>query len=167
MDWVAKMLGLDESFWNEGKVGAGVIQVRFFPFLSPPLPTDPFLEQGSASESALVACVAARERFLRLHPGTPASDLVILATTQTHSLGAKAALILGLGFHAIETKGEDEWALRGETLRSELEELEKKGKKPFILSTSLPFPLWIVGGARPHPDFPCSCHPRLNKYGRD
>jgi aromatic-L-amino-acid decarboxylase len=96
--------------------------------------------QGSASESALVACVAARERFLRLHPNTPASELVVLATTQTHSLGAKAALILGLGFHAIDTCEEDHWALRGQALEAELAKLEAAGKKPFILSPS-PLPL--------------------------
>ncbi|GAA5867568.1 hypothetical protein JCM8547_001222 [Rhodosporidiobolus lusitaniae] len=117
MDWVAKLIGLDESFQSASK-GGGVIQ-------------------GSASESALTVCVAARERFLRLHPGTPASELVILATTQTHSLAAKAALILGLGFHAIETKKEDDWALRGKGLRRELEKLEKEGKKPFILTATL------------------------------
>lgn len=69
-----------------------------------------------------------------MHPGTPSSDLVILATTQTHSLAAKAALILGLDFHAIETKKENDWALRGTDLEEALAELQAKGKKPFILS---------------------------------
>ncbi|KAL7342080.1 pyridoxal phosphate-dependent transferase [Rhodotorula toruloides] len=109
-DWVAKLLGLDQSWCNEGMVGAGVIQ-------------------GSASESVITVCIAARERFLRLHPSTPFSDMVILGTTQTHSLGAKAALILGFEFVAIETRAEDEWALRGEAL--------EKGKKPFILIATL------------------------------
>ncbi|GAA5843539.1 hypothetical protein JCM11251_001650 [Rhodosporidiobolus azoricus] len=117
-DWVAKLLALDPTFQNSSKVGGGVIQ-------------------GSASESCLTVCIAARERFLRLHPGTPIEELVIVATTQTHSLGAKAALILGIGFHAIETKEEDEWALRGDHLRSELEKLEAQGKKPFCLIATL------------------------------
>lgn len=69
-----------------------------------------------------------------MHPSTPFSELVILATTQTHSLAAKAALILGLDFHAIETKQENDWALRGEDLEKELASLEAKGKKPFVLS---------------------------------
>jgi aromatic-L-amino-acid decarboxylase len=64
----------------------------------------------------------------------------VLATTQTHSLGAKAALILGLGFHAIDTCEEDHWALRGQALEAELAKLEAAGKKPFILSPS-PLPL--------------------------
>lgn len=69
--------------------------------------------------------------------------MVILGTTQTHSLGAKAALILGFEFVAIETRAEDEWALRGEALEKALRELEEKRKKPFILSapTSLSFKL--------------------------
>lgn len=66
--------------------------------------------------------------------------MVILGTTQTHSLGAKAALILGFEFVAIETRAEDEWALRGEALEKALRELEEKGKKPFILSASLVLP---------------------------
>ncbi|BGP22556.1 aromatic-L-amino-acid decarboxylase [Rhodotorula toruloides] len=117
-DWVAKLLGLDQSWCNEGMVGAGVIQ-------------------GSASESVITVCIAARERFLRLHPSTPFSDMVILGTTQTHSLGAKAALILGFEFVAIETRAEDEWALKGEALEKALRELEEVGKKPFILIATL------------------------------
>ncbi|GAA5964648.1 hypothetical protein JCM8115_004696 [Rhodotorula mucilaginosa] len=117
-DWVAKLLGLDSTWCNEGKVGGGVIM-------------------GSASESCLTVCIAARERYLRMHPGTPSSDLVILATTQTHSLAAKAALILGLDFHAIETKKENDWALRGADLEEALAELQAKGKKPFILIATL------------------------------
>jgi aromatic-L-amino-acid decarboxylase len=52
----------------------------------------------------------------------------------THSLGAKAALILGLSFRALEVKREDNFALRGETLRQALELDGKSGKTPFILS---------------------------------
>ncbi|GAA6003303.1 hypothetical protein JCM10207_001852 [Rhodosporidiobolus poonsookiae] len=117
-DWFAKLLGFNKSWLNAGKVAGGIIQ-------------------GSASESCLTACIAARERYLRLNPGTPAEELNVVATTQTHSLGAKAALILGLKFHAIETKKEDDWALRGDLLRSELEKLEKEGKKPFILVATI------------------------------
>lgn len=90
--------------------------------------------QGSASESCLTVCIAARERYLRMHPTTPSSELVILATSQTHSLAAKAALILGLDFHAVETRKENDWALRGSDLEEALAELQSKGKKPFILS---------------------------------
>ncbi|GAA6044097.1 hypothetical protein JCM8097_008433 [Rhodosporidiobolus ruineniae] len=117
-DWVAKMLCLNESWLNVSKVAGGVIQ-------------------GSASESCLTVCIAARERYLRLHPGTPTSDLVLVATTQTHSLGAKAALILGLAIHTIETTKENDWGLRGNELRRDLEMLEAQGKKPFCLIATL------------------------------
>ena len=59
--------------------------------------------------------------------------MVIVGTNQTHSLGAKAALILGVEFVAIATKAADNWSLRGEMLEDELKKLEEKGKKPFIL----------------------------------
>lgn len=114
MDWVAQLLGLDSSFHNSGNVGGGVIM-------------------GSASEACLTACIAARERALRLHPGTPFEQMVIVGTTQTHSLGAKAALILGLSFEAVDTKEEDQWALRGPALKKTLDRLKGEGKLPFAL----------------------------------
>jgi aromatic-L-amino-acid decarboxylase len=117
MDWVANLLGLDPSFYNESEIGGGIIM-------------------GSASEACLTACIAARSRVIRLFPNTKAEDLVIYGTTQTHSVGAKAALILGLEFRAIETKAEDLWGLRGATLEVALEEGKKEGKVPFILCES-------------------------------
>jgi aromatic-L-amino-acid decarboxylase len=68
-------------------------------------------------------------------------NLVIVATTQTHSVGAKAALILGLTFEAIETKEADAWALRGDALKETLDNLKAQGKVPFIFSTSQCSPL--------------------------
>lgn len=52
----------------------------------------------------------------------------------THSLGAKAALILGLSFRALDVSRDDAYGLRGETLRKALEEDRAAGKIPFILS---------------------------------
>ncbi|KAG8942318.1 hypothetical protein FRC03_003326 [Tulasnella sp. 419] len=114
MDWGARMLGLDEVFCTSSGVGGGIIQ-----------PT--------ASDSALTAVVAARSRYTRLHPDVDLQKLVIYGTTMTHSLGSKAALILGLSFRALDAHKEDGFGLRGETLRVALEEDEKAGKKPFIL----------------------------------
>lgn len=118
MDWVAKLLGLSPSFHNSSLVGGGVIM-------------------NSASDSCLTVCVAARERVRRMLPGTKSEDLVIVATTQTHSLGAKAALILGLKFVAVETTEENGWAVTGEQLEKVLKELKEQGKVPFIFSESL------------------------------
>lgn len=123
LDWTAKLLGLDPSWYNSTGVGGGIIM-------------------GSASESCLTVCIAARERALtRLSTPTTTpveraammSRFVIYGSTQTHSLGAKAALILGIPFRALEARAEDDWALRGDTLAAALEEDEAKGLVPFIL----------------------------------
>ncbi|KAG1899805.1 pyridoxal phosphate-dependent transferase [Suillus fuscotomentosus] len=100
MDWIAQLLGLDESFYNISEVGGGVIQ-------------------PSASESALVATVAARSRYIHEHPQVAMENLVLYTTTQTHSLGKKAGL--------------DDFALRGDTLKVALEEDMNAGFHPFIL----------------------------------
>jgi aromatic-L-amino-acid decarboxylase len=52
-------------------------------------------------------------------------------------LGAKAALILGVQFRALETRAEDGWGLRGSTLESALEEDAARGVVPFILIATL------------------------------
>ena len=56
-------------------------------------------------------------------------------TTQTHSIGMKAGLVLGLQVRALEVRAEDRYSLRGDTLRSALIEDEALGRKPFIIST--------------------------------
>lgn len=71
---------------------------------------------------------------MRDHPDTKLEDLVIYTTTQTHSLGSKAGLVLGIQVRAIEVSHDDQLALRGEALRDALEEDIKTGLKPFILS---------------------------------
>jgi aromatic-L-amino-acid decarboxylase len=88
----------------------------------------------SASDSALVAIVAARSLYQRDHPDAKLEDLVIYTTTQTHSLGSKAGLVLGLQVRAIDVVCEDQFALRGKALRNALEEDARIGRKPFIFS---------------------------------
>jgi hypothetical protein len=61
-------------------------------------------------------------------------DLVIYTTSQTHSLGVKASLVLGLSVRILEVKSQDEFALRGGILQAALDDDEKQGRKPFILS---------------------------------
>ena len=61
----------------------------------------------------------------------------IYTSTQTHSLGLKAGVILGLTVRALEVTKEDNFSLRGHTLRSALEEDKKKGLHPFILSSMI------------------------------
>jgi aromatic-L-amino-acid/L-tryptophan decarboxylase len=59
---------------------------------------------------------------------------MIYGTTQTHSLGAKVALILGVQFRALEVTAEDHFSLRGATLSRALKEDREKGLHPYLLS---------------------------------
>ena len=77
--------------------------------------------------------VAARARYLRENPDAKLEDLIIYTSTQTHSLGVKAGLVLGLEVRALEVAAEDEYALRGETVRTALAGDTARGKKPFLL----------------------------------
>jgi aromatic-L-amino-acid decarboxylase len=90
--------------------------------------------QSTASDSALIAVVAARSSYQRDHPDVKFEDLIIYATTQTHSLGAKAGLVFGIKVREIEVRLEDQLALRGNDLRTALEEDTRQGLHPFILS---------------------------------
>lgn len=99
------------------------------------LPTYLSESQTTASDSALTAAVAARSRYTRAHPGTPHERFVLYTTTQTHSLGAKAALILGLRCRALDVTAGDEYALRGEVLLRALREDVESGLIPFMLSS--------------------------------
>ncbi|PVF98969.1 aromatic-L-amino-acid decarboxylase [Serendipita vermifera] len=114
MDWAARLLGLDEKFLTCSGVGGGVLQT-------------------TASDAGLLACVVARTRYIKLHPETPKDKLVIYGTTQTHSLGAKAALILGVQFRALEVSISDSFSLRGESLASALKEDRNNGLHPYIM----------------------------------
>lgn len=110
--------------------------------------------QTTASDSALTAVVAARSLYTRRHPETKLEDLVIYTTTQTHSLGAKAGLVLGLSTRALEVTPEDNFSLRGNTLERALKEDAKTGKKPFILSEFSGIK-WTVRLS--HSTFSCYC----------
>ncbi|KAH8086014.1 pyridoxal phosphate-dependent transferase [Cristinia sonorae] len=119
MDWGAKLFGLDSQFLNSSGIGGGVIQT-------------------TASDSALVAVVAARSRYIRqYHTDVKQEDLIMYTTTQTHSLGLKAGLVLGLTCRALEVKIEDQFALREAVLRSAIEEDKKRGKHPFIIIATI------------------------------
>ena len=115
MDWSAQLFGLSDAFLNTSGVGGGVLQT-------------------SASDSALIAIVAARSRYTRRDPNVRLEDLLIYVTTETHSLGTKAALILGLSCRSLWVNPEDEYALRGETLNAAILEDKANGKHPFALS---------------------------------
>jgi aromatic-L-amino-acid decarboxylase len=77
VDWMAELLGLPEGFWNTSAAGAGCIQ-------------------GTASESTLIALLAARARALAGDPAADPAALVVYTSTQAHSSVIKAAMIAGL-----------------------------------------------------------------------
>jgi aromatic-L-amino-acid decarboxylase len=135
MDWAAHLLGLGHVFMNASQVGGGVIHVcNHLKFTTSVVAEHQILLQTTASDSALTAVVAARSSYQRDHPDVKAENLIIYTTTQTHSLGAKAGLVLGLKVREIEVKLEDQLALRGQALRTALEEDTRNGLHPFILS---------------------------------
>ncbi|KAE9408645.1 hypothetical protein BT96DRAFT_913791 [Gymnopus androsaceus JB14] len=117
-DWASQMLGLSPSFLNSSGVGGGCFQ-------------------NTASEAALVAIIAARSAYVAAYPDAKLEDMRIYTTTQTHSLGLKAGVILGLTVRALQVTREDNFSLRGETLRAALEEDKKMGLHPFILVATI------------------------------
>ena len=64
--------------------------------------------------------------------------LVIYVTTQTHSLGLKAGLILGIPVYAFPVREEDNFCLRGEDVSKTIEKDKAEGKHPFVISESDP-----------------------------
>ncbi|TDL17215.1 hypothetical protein BD410DRAFT_794507 [Rickenella mellea] len=117
-DWAAKLLGLDKAFLNSNETGGGVVQT-------------------SASDSVLTATVAARSLYSKLHPDVSQDKLLFYTTSQTHSVGAKAALILGIKVRSLEVNLSDNFGLRGETLRNALEEDIRAGLHPFIIVATI------------------------------
>lgn len=69
--------------------------------------------------------------------GGATSRLVMYGTTQTHSIGIKAAMVLGLAFRALDVYAKDGYNLRGEVLRRALQEDTAKGLVPFMLIASI------------------------------
>ena len=86
----------------------------------------------------MVSIVAARSRYQSLHPDVSVDKLVIYVTTQTHSLGLKAGLVLGLPVYAFPVRAEHGYSLRGEDLREAIVRDRAKGKHPFVISETHP-----------------------------
>ncbi|ODV92083.1 hypothetical protein CANCADRAFT_82001 [Tortispora caseinolytica NRRL Y-17796] len=123
LDWLAKAIGLPESFLSRG-TGGGVIQ-------------------GSASEAAIVAVVAARERYIQESKvsGQEESDLrgklVAICSDNTHSSTEKAAKIAGVHLHKVPTDPKDNYRLRGAPLRKAFQDLKAQGLVPFFVCASI------------------------------
>lgn len=94
------------------------------------------MRKTTASDSVLVATVAARFRYMQQYPDIPTEKLLIYTTTQTHSLGKKTGAVLGLKVRVLDVTSQDKFALRGCTLAQELETDKGAGLHPFILSAT-------------------------------
>jgi aromatic-L-amino-acid/L-tryptophan decarboxylase len=120
LDWLAAALGLPDVFLSLGH-GGGVIQ-------------------GSASEAAAVAVVAARDRYLASLEPTVADairgKLLVFGSDQTHSCTQKAAMIAGVKFRAIPAK-KGSWSLSGHGVRHAIEAAKAEGFAPFFLTATL------------------------------
>jgi len=122
LDWLCELTGLPESYRSSTGTGGGVIQ-------------------GTASEAALVAMVAARARVLR-KLGREA-ELVAYVSTQTHSSVLKAAMLAGVVRNQEDTvhlrllETDAHQALRPEVLERFIREDLAAGRQPFFVCATL------------------------------
>ena len=128
MDWFGKAIGLPSAFitCSEGSKGGGVIQT-------------------SASECVLVSMLAARNQAIKYlkteNPHVDTEDsaylpkLVGYCSKEAHSCGETAAKILLVKLRILDP--DENGALRGSTLREEMEKDKAKGLFPFFVSSIL------------------------------
>ncbi|KAI9370251.1 pyridoxal phosphate-dependent transferase [Aspergillus egyptiacus] len=132
MDWMAKAMALPDCFLSTSENrGGGVIQM-------------------SASDAVATVMIAARERRVHaqakaegLKEGTTEYEdrvmdlrprLVALSSSQTHSSTAKAALLAGTRYRAINVSLENDMALTGAELRAMLEKLDQDNLTPYFIT---------------------------------
>ncbi|NXC99627.1 DCHS decarboxylase, partial [Certhia familiaris] len=126
MDWLAKMLGLPDKFLHHhpDSVGGGVLQ-------------------STVSESTLVALLAARKnKILDMKVSEPDTDesslnsrLIAYASDQAHSSVEKAGLISLVKIKFLPV--DENFSLRGETLKKAIAEDRKKGLVPVFVCATL------------------------------
>ncbi|NWX02618.1 DCHS decarboxylase, partial [Caloenas nicobarica] len=126
MDWLAKMLGLPDKFLHHhpDSVGGGVLQ-------------------STVSESTLVALLAARKsKILEMKFSEPDTDesslnsrLIAYASDQAHSSVEKAGLISLVKMKFLPV--DENFSLRGETLKKAIAEDRKKGLVPVFVCATL------------------------------
>ncbi|XP_040458048.1 histidine decarboxylase isoform X2 [Falco naumanni] len=126
MDWLAKMLGLPDKFLHHhpDSVGGGVLQ-------------------STVSESTLVALLAARKnKILEMKLSEPDTDesslnsrLIAYASDQAHSSVEKAGLISLVKIKFLPV--DENFSLRGETLKKAIAEDRRKGLVPVFVCATL------------------------------
>jgi aromatic-L-amino-acid decarboxylase len=123
LDWMAQLIGLPAQFLSASPNGGGVIQ-------------------GTASESTLIAMLAARRRE-QAKGGTREGRLVAYASTQAHSSVIKGAMIAGItdgpedrvGVRLIETG--DSLAMDPAALERAIREDLAAGRRPFYICATV------------------------------
>ncbi|EIW65462.1 hypothetical protein TREMEDRAFT_70540 [Tremella mesenterica DSM 1558] len=157
MDWMAKILGLHPSFHIGSGKGGGIISVRWSNIspvgdvtrLKSREPLQKQLSQlqwrpgkGLYGISATVLTSPGMDAV----PGSPISNevrekwsqkLVMYGSTQTHSIAAKAARLLGLRFRAVHVTAADGYALRGDALREAIEADVATDLVPFFVVATI------------------------------
>jgi aromatic-L-amino-acid decarboxylase len=120
LDWMQELLDLPERFRSTSEHGGGVIQ-------------------GSASEAALVAILAARWRATAgaVNGSGDTSRLTAYVTAQTHSAVEKGLRIAGIGTDRIRIVDHDEaFAMRPESLAAAVEADVQGGFVPCFVCTT-------------------------------
>lgn len=136
LDWLGRAIGLPGKFLHDESAGTGGGVI-----------------QGTASEAALVAMVAARKRAV--DRGADAASLVAYTSEQAHSSIVKAARIIGLADESVRLiQADDALAVRPDLLREAIEQDRRAGLTPFFVcatigttSTGAVDPLGPVGEA--------------------
>jgi aromatic-L-amino-acid/L-tryptophan decarboxylase len=120
LDWMAEMLELPQKFLSSGP-GGGVIQ-------------------DSASDAALCALLAARERATNYASNVKGCTgrLVAYASTQAHSSIEKAVKIAGLGTNNLRLIPVDSnFAMRPDALAAQIEQDKQAGLIPCFASATI------------------------------
>ncbi len=120
LDWMQELLGLPDRYRSTSEHGGGVIQ-------------------GSASEAALVAILAARWRATggEVNTNGDTTRLVGYSTSQAHSSIEKGLRIAGIGTDRIHIVEHDaEFAMRPDALAAAIEADLAAGLTPFFVCTS-------------------------------
>uniref|UniRef100_A0A8D2LRY4 Histidine decarboxylase n=1 Tax=Varanus komodoensis TaxID=61221 RepID=A0A8D2LRY4_VARKO len=126
MDWLAQMMGLPEMFlhYHPDSRGGGILQ-------------------STVSESTLIALLAARKnKILEMKVSQPDIDdstlnshLIAYASDQAHSSVEKAGLISLVKMRFLPV--DEDFSLRGETLRKAIEEDRSRGLVPIFVCATL------------------------------
>ncbi|XP_064421984.1 histidine decarboxylase [Latimeria chalumnae] len=126
MDWLAKMLGLPDHFLHHHPEsrGGGVLQ-------------------STVSESTLISLLAARKaKIMEMKQSEPDADesvlnarLIAYASNQAHSSVEKAGLISLVKMRFLPP--DENFSLRGETLKKAIDEDRKQGLVPIFLCATL------------------------------